>query len=104
MRTLSKRPGQLDPLNDFLFYKLMGEKDDEIQLLGFINAVLGKTEDDKFTSIEILENKTFTPDKIGDKSIILDVRAVLHAKTKVNVEVQQNLTAVFICVMIKNLI
>ena len=40
MKTLSKRPGQLDPLNDFLFYKLMGEKDDEIQLLGFINIAV----------------------------------------------------------------
>jgi predicted transposase/invertase (TIGR01784 family) len=66
----------------------MGEKEDEVQLLGFINAVLGKTEDDKFTSIEILENKTFSPENIGDKSITLDVRAVLHGKTKVNAEVQ----------------
>jgi len=77
-----------DPLNDFLFYKVMGEKGDEVQLLGFINAVLGKTENDKFTSVEILENKTFTPESIGDKSVTFDVRAVLHGKTKVNVEVQ----------------
>ena len=94
MKNLSKRsPGvalhsRYDPLNDFLFYKIMGEKEDEVQLLGFINAVLGKTEDDKFTSIEILENKTFSPEIIGDKSVTLDVRAVLHGKTKVNVEVQ----------------
>jgi len=77
-----------DPLNDFLFYKVMGERGDEVQLLGFINAVLGKTENDKFTSVEILENKTFTPENIGDKSVTFDVRAILHGKTKVNVEVQ----------------
>jgi predicted transposase/invertase (TIGR01784 family) len=77
-----------DPLNDFLFYKIFGEKGDEVQLLGFINAVLGKTGDDKFTSVEILENKTFTPEVIGDKTVTFDVRAVLHGKTKVNVEVQ----------------
>jgi len=88
MKNLFTRSEQLDPLNDFLFYKVMGEKEDDVQLLGFINAVLGKTEDDKFTSIEILENKTFTPENIGDKSVTLDVRAVLHGKTKVNVEVQ----------------
>ncbi|MDR2717194.1 MAG: hypothetical protein LBB89_03900 [Treponema sp.] len=39
-----------NPLNDYLFYKIMGEKGDEIQLLGFLNAVLGKTGADCFTS------------------------------------------------------
>jgi predicted transposase/invertase (TIGR01784 family) len=77
-----------DPLNDYLFYKIMGEKGDEVQLLGFLNAVLGKTGDDRFTSVEILENKTFTADCIGDKSVTLDVRAILQGKTRVNVEVQ----------------
>jgi len=79
---------RLNPLNDFLFYKIMGEKGDEVQLLGFINAVLGKTGDDRFTSVEIIENKSFTPKVIGDKSSTLDVRAILHGKTKVNIEVQ----------------
>jgi len=31
---------RLNPLNDFLFFKIMGEKGDEIQLLSFLNAVL----------------------------------------------------------------
>jgi predicted transposase/invertase (TIGR01784 family) len=88
MKKITTRSSLYDPLNDFLFYKVMGEKGDEVQLLGFINAVLGKTGDDKFTSVEILENKTFTPESIGDKSVTFDVRAVLHGKTKVNVEVQ----------------
>jgi predicted transposase/invertase (TIGR01784 family) len=66
----------------------MGEKGDEVQLLSFINAVLGKTGDDRFTSIEILEDKTFTPNFIGGKTGILDVRAVLHGDKRVNVEVQ----------------
>jgi len=79
---------RLNPLNDYLFYKIMGEKGDEIQLLGFLNAVLGKTGDDRFTSVEIIENKSFTPKVIGDKASSLDVRAVLQGKTKVNIEVQ----------------
>jgi predicted transposase/invertase (TIGR01784 family) len=79
---------RLNPLNDFLFYKIMGEKGDEVQLLGFINAVLGKTGTDRFTSVEVIENKSFTPKIIGDKTSILDVRAVLQGKTKVNIEVQ----------------
>jgi len=77
-----------NPLNDFLFYKIMGEKGDEVQLLGFLNAVLGKTGTDRFTSVEIIENKSFTPKVIGDKTSILDVRAVLQGKAKVNIEVQ----------------
>jgi predicted transposase/invertase (TIGR01784 family) len=77
-----------DPLNDFLFYKVMGEKGDETQFLGFINAVLGKTGDDRFTGVKILENKTFTPEVKGDKSSTFDVRAVLSSGARVNVEVQ----------------
>jgi predicted transposase/invertase (TIGR01784 family) len=42
----------------------------------------------QFSRIEILENKTFSPDAIDDKSVVFDVRAVLQGKTKVNVEVQ----------------
>jgi predicted transposase/invertase (TIGR01784 family) len=79
---------QLDPLNDYLFYKVFGEKGCEVQLLGFLNAVLGRTGDDRFTSVEILEDKTFTPEMIGDKSVTFDVRAVLQDKTRVNVEAQ----------------
>jgi len=77
-----------NPLNDYLFYKIMGEKGDEVQLLSFLNAVLGKTGTNRFTSVEIIENKSFTPKVIGDKASILDVRAVLQGKTKVNIEVQ----------------
>jgi predicted transposase/invertase (TIGR01784 family) len=45
----------------------------------------------QFISVEILENKTFTPEIIGDKASTFDVRAVLHNSTlspRVNVEVQ----------------
>jgi predicted transposase/invertase (TIGR01784 family) len=89
MNNVQKRWQQrYNPLNDYLFYKIMGEKGDEVQLLGFLNAVLGKTGDDRFTSVEIIENKSFSPKVIGEKSSILDVRAVLQGKTKINIEVQ----------------
>jgi len=77
-----------DPLNNFLFYKIFGEKGDEIQLLGFINAVLGKTGDNKLASVEILENKSFMADIMGGKSCVLDVRAKLKNGAMVNIEVQ----------------
>jgi predicted transposase/invertase (TIGR01784 family) len=79
---------RLNPLNDYLFLKVMGEKGDEAQLLGFLNAVLRRTGRDKIVSVEILEHKTFTADVIGDKTSILDIRAVLADGTKVNIEVQ----------------
>jgi predicted transposase/invertase (TIGR01784 family) len=75
-------------LNDYLFLKVMGEKGDEEQLLGFLNAVLQKTGADKLVSVEILEDKTFSPEVIGDKSSILDIRARTDGDRRVNIEVQ----------------
>ena len=37
--TSTKPSGRLNPLNDYLFCKVMGEKGSEVQLLGFLNAV-----------------------------------------------------------------
>jgi predicted transposase/invertase (TIGR01784 family) len=94
MKTISEMPlRRFNPLNDFMFYKIMGEKGDEVQLLGFLNAVLGRIGDERFTSVEILENKTFVSEIIGNKTSTFDVRAVLHGgnrtiSPRVNVEVQ----------------
>jgi len=89
MKTSSQTLGRrFNPLNDYLFFKIMGEKGDEVQLLSFLNAVLHRTGENKFDSVEILENKTFTPEAIGDKSSVLDVRAILHDRTRTNTEVQ----------------
>jgi predicted transposase/invertase (TIGR01784 family) len=83
-----KSPDRLNPLNDYLFFKVMGEKGDEEQLLAFLNAVLKRSGNSRLVSVEILENKTFTAEIIGDKSSILDIRAVLEDKSRVNIEVQ----------------
>jgi predicted transposase/invertase (TIGR01784 family) len=79
---------RLNPLNDFLFLKMMGEKGDEVQLLGFLNAVLGQSGKSKLKSVEILEDRVITPEILGDKTSILDVRAQAEDGTKVNIEVQ----------------
>ena len=76
------------PLDNFFFFKVMGEKGDEVQLLGFINAVLNRTGENRFNSVEILENKTFSGEVKGDKSNTLDVRAVLQDSTRTNIELQ----------------
>jgi predicted transposase/invertase (TIGR01784 family) len=88
MNNLLKTQPRLNPLNDYLFLKVMGEKGDEVQLLGFLNAVLGHSGSQQLASLTILENKSFSPAVIGDKASILDVRAVLQDGTKVNIEVQ----------------
>ena len=81
-----KRTSRLKPLNDFIFQKLMGERGSEDELKSFLGAVLGK----KLKKITILENKTLTPEIIGDKKSILDVRATTDDDTHINVEVQIN--------------
>jgi predicted transposase/invertase (TIGR01784 family) len=80
--------GRLKLLNDYLFQKLLGEKGDEEQLLSFLNAVLKRTERDCLTSVEILENKIFSPEIIGNKTSIFDVRATTNKGDKINIEVQ----------------
>ena len=57
---------RFNPLNDYLFLKLMGEKGDEEQCLAFLNAVLGSKSLKPVTLVKILENKTFVAEVIGD--------------------------------------
>ena len=79
---------RLNPLNDYLFLKIMGEEGDEEQCLAFLNAVLGSKRKNPVNLIKILENKTFTADVVGEKSSILDVRAETDTGEKINIEVQ----------------
>jgi predicted transposase/invertase (TIGR01784 family) len=79
---------RLNPLNDYLFLKYMGEKGDEEQLLAFLNVVLHRTGKGNIVSVAIVENKALSKDIIGGKSCVLDLRAILDNGTKVNIEVQ----------------
>jgi len=79
---------RLNPLNDFIFLKLMGEKGVEEQCLAFLNAVLGSKSLKPIKLIKILENRTFVADVVGDKSSILDVRVETDIGEKINIEVQ----------------
>jgi predicted transposase/invertase (TIGR01784 family) len=79
---------KINPLNDLAFFKGMGEKGDEEQLISFLNAVLKRTGKNTITSVEILEDRDLVPDAIGDKAGKLDVLAKLADGTRVNIEVQ----------------
>ena len=69
---------RLNPLNDYLFLKLMGEEGDEVQCLAFLNAVLGSKNKNPVRLIKILENKTFTAEVIGERASILDCMRRVH--------------------------
>jgi predicted transposase/invertase (TIGR01784 family) len=71
-----------------MFLKIMGEKGDEEQLRAFLNAVLGRKGKDAIVSVEIIENRTITAEVVGDKTSILDVRAVTASGERINIEVQ----------------
>ncbi|MDR1411276.1 MAG: Rpn family recombination-promoting nuclease/putative transposase [Spirochaetaceae bacterium] len=79
---------RLNPLNDYLFLKIMGEKGDEEQLCAFLNAVLGRKGQDAIVSVEIIENRAVAAEVVGDKASILDVRAATASGGRINIEVQ----------------
>jgi predicted transposase/invertase (TIGR01784 family) len=79
---------RLNPLNDYLFMRLMGEVGDEEQLLVFLNAVLARTHKEKLASVEISADKTFTAEVIGDKASVLDIRASTSDNSRVDIEIQ----------------
>jgi len=80
-------PQRLNPLNDFLFYKVMGEKGDEPQLIGFLDAVLAPSGRKPIASLA-MEDRAFVKDALAGKSCVLDVRATLSDGTRANIEVQ----------------
>ena len=79
---------RLNPLNDFIFQKLFGEKGDEEQLLSLLNAILYPTLGSKLVSLEISEHTRLVADIIGNKTGILDIMAFTDDNTWINVEVQ----------------
>jgi predicted transposase/invertase (TIGR01784 family) len=79
---------RLNPLNDFAFQKSLGEKGDEEQLAGFLNAALERTGKGSIESVEILESKDLPAEIVGGKMSKLDVLCKLTGGTRVNIEVQ----------------
>jgi predicted transposase/invertase (TIGR01784 family) len=80
---------RLKVLNDFAFKKALGEKGDEKQLTAFLDAVLERTGKGNLKSIEILEGRDLSAERLDKKEGKLDVLAELHNGTKVNIEVQR---------------
>ena len=75
---------KVNPLNDLVFKKVMGEPGNEIQLQAFLEAVLGR----KLKSVQIQGAMELTPDIIGNKLSRLDVYATIDDGAGVNIEIQ----------------
>jgi predicted transposase/invertase (TIGR01784 family) len=77
---------RFNPLNDYLFLKIMGEKGDEEQCLAFLNAVLSDSGDEPLRLVKILENRSISAETLGDKSSVLDFRALAETVTKKDIK------------------
>lgn len=79
---------RLNPLNDYIFKRIMGEKESEDTLIAFLNAVLDVDNRNKLVSLEIIDNKELTMEMITDKTGRLDVRAKTADGMQLDIEVQ----------------
>ena len=79
---------RLNPMDDLIFKKLLGEKGGEEELLFFLNAVLKQEGEDRLISVEIIENKELARQLTMDKGARLDVRARTSDGAQVDIEVQ----------------
>jgi predicted transposase/invertase (TIGR01784 family) len=75
---------KINPLNDLVFKKVMGEQGNELQLKSFLEAVLGRD----LKSVQIEGAMELTPDIIGNKLSRLDVFAKTDDDVGINIEVQ----------------
>ncbi len=79
---------RINPLNDFVFKKIFGEKGRERELIAFLNSILRKTLPSPIAEITILENKELSKELVSDKQGIIDIRAKLVDGTIINIEIQ----------------
>jgi predicted transposase/invertase (TIGR01784 family) len=76
---------RLNPLNDYIFKRLM---EDAERLIAFLNAVLNAQGQNKLVSLEIIDSKELTGEMIFDKAGRLDVRAKTLEGMQIDIEVQ----------------
>lgn len=82
---------RLNPLNDYIFKRLMGEEESKDNLIAFLNAVLNPDDQKKLISLELLDsNKELIKEMIADKTGRLDVRAKTADGMQIDIEVQIN--------------
>ncbi len=82
---------RLNPLNDYIFKRLMGEEESKDNLIPFLNAVLDPDDQKKLVSLELLDSsKELVKEMISDKIGRLDIRAKTAYGMQIDIEVQIN--------------
>ncbi|MDR1219600.1 MAG: Rpn family recombination-promoting nuclease/putative transposase [Treponema sp.] len=79
---------RFNPLNDYLFLKVMGEEGDEEQCLAFLNAVLSDSSEKPLRLVKILENRSVSAENLGDKSVAFAFRAIGETETQKNIKAE----------------
>jgi predicted transposase/invertase (TIGR01784 family) len=79
---------RLNPLNDYLFMRYMGEQGDEEHLLAFLNAVLHKTGKDKLVKLKIKKQVLMDAKCKYGISSCLFIHANMNNGSKVNLYLQ----------------
>ncbi len=79
---------RLNPLNDYIFKRVMGEEESKDNLISFLNAVLDTDDRKKLVSLEIIDNKELTKEMIYDKTGRLDIKAKTADGMRLDIEVQ----------------
>jgi predicted transposase/invertase (TIGR01784 family) len=79
---------RLNPLNDYLFLKVMGEKGDEEQRLAFLNAALADSNGKPLRLVKILENRSVSAENLGDKPVSFDFRAIGETDSQKNIRAE----------------
>ena len=80
---------RLNPLNDYIFKRLMGEEESKENLIAFLNAVLDPDDQKRIVSLELIDNnKELVKETIYDKTGRLDVRSKTADGMQVDIEVQ----------------
>ena len=72
------------PTNDFVFKRIFGREGNEEITKDLLSAII----EDEIVSINLEKNTIMNGDIIDDKTNILDIRAELNNKVKVDIEVQ----------------
>jgi predicted transposase/invertase (TIGR01784 family) len=72
---------------DYAFKKVFGKPGNEPILIAFLNAALSPADDERITSIEIM-NSTRNREHVGDKMSVMDILAKTGRGVLVNIEIQ----------------
>ncbi|MCD6435162.1 MAG: PD-(D/E)XK nuclease family transposase [Clostridiales bacterium] len=66
---------RFNPLNDFVFKKIFGEKENKDLLISLLNSILDPSDRDKLIDLEVVDDLELTKERVDDKTGRLDIKA-----------------------------